>query len=260
MFKTIFITFCFLTAISVKSQTDTPVMENVICADLDIKGNIYFIDSSYNICKTTNGVITNRFSLTNYGEGPSIDASNPLEVFVFYENSGIVLILDNQLNPSHQINLYNNNNLKALAFGRSNDGHVWIYDGNTSTLKKFDRSGQVIAESVMLNKAREQNTNGVKKIYDNGSLIAFQTNNKNLLVLNKNIKLVLNKETQLKLVGLEGYGVLQQDKTDLVKTEINNKPKGLNNTIKSNISGEIICAVNGKMLLFKNNKTTIDTY
>lgn len=268
MLRTIFILTAFFTVLQARTQTDSIIGNNVICADLDIKGNIYFIDSGYEICKISKGVVANRYSLTNYGEGPVIDASNPLEVFVFYENSGIVLILDNNLNPVQEIHLYASNNLRVLAFGRANDGKIWVYDGNSYTLKKFDRTAGLVAETVILNKGKEQlagclrhtETEGVKRVFDNGEYVVFQPSRNNILALNNNLKVVFNQLSKTKLMGLEGMQIMQQDSTNLIESNITTKDKSAKKQLKTGINGEVLCAVKGKILVGRNKKLVIESY
>ena len=252
-----FLSFVCLVA---NSQNDSIVATRAICADLDMKGNVYYIDSSYELCKQTKGVTTNRFSLTNYGEGPVIDASNPLEVFVFYENSGILLIMDNNLNPVQEVNLYSANNIRVQGFGRANDGKIWVFDANSYTLKKYDRIGTLVTESVMLNKGSEQKTKGINKIFDNGALVAFQQGQQNTLVLNNNLKVLFNKANNSRLVGLEGNAILEQDKNTLNKRDITTTNKQTKTMLSSSINGEIVCAIQGRMLMLNKHTLKLKTY
>lgn len=161
----------------------------VAAADMDNRGRVYFIDSAYQLCKYENGAVTGRFSLTNYGEEALIDASNPVEIFVFYRNSGFVLITDNQLNPVREINLFESNNLSPGGFGRANDGNIWLLDDNTATLKKFDRSGRMIQESLMLGQALNSGRS-VTPVYDNGAHIALTMPDSSTVLLNPNLSVV----------------------------------------------------------------------
>jgi hypothetical protein len=253
------IVFCLFFK-TIAAQQDSMVTKGVICADLDLKGNVYLIDSAYDLCKINKGKVENRYSLINYGTGPVIDASNPLEIFVFYENSGIILIIDNNLNPVNEINLYAQNNLKARAFGRSNDGLIWVYDGNTGTLKKFDRNATLINETVILTKGTESENRTTGRVYDNGEMLAVQDIKNGCFVLNTNLKVAYkNQNPQQRLVGINQNKLICILDNLLIEVYINAKePITTEGTIKMLDSRDkVLSVVNQRILTVR--QTTIKT-
>lgn len=180
----------FFSSVLAGSKTDTlPYSGRVVAADLDVKGNVYLVDSAYRFCKinSQNNSICN--SVAQYGEGVIIDADNPVEPMVFFQNSGVLLITDNNLNTTSAITLLAQNNIKPGGFGRANDGSVWLFDDNSSTLKKMDRSGALIQESLVLC-AKGNKNRKAQPIYDNGKLIVLTTPQNNTLVLNMNLNIL----------------------------------------------------------------------
>lgn len=196
-------------------------------ADMDNKGRVYCIDSAYQLCRLENGSVTARYSLTNYGEEALIDASNPVEIFIFYRNSGYVLITDNQLNPVREINLFESANLSPGGFGRANDGNIWILDDNTATLKKFDRSGRLIQESLMLGQALNTGRS-TTPIYDNGAYIALTMPDSSTVLLNPNLSILKSwPSSSGKIVELTDGKLCFSRGVCLVQQNADRGPEGL---------------------------------
>lgn len=184
------LTTVFFCLANLQTNIDTlPVSGRVIAADLDVKGNVYVVDSSYRLCKINpqNTVVCN--SVAQYGEGVLLDADNPVEPMLFFQNSGMLLFTDNNLNTTATISLFSLNNIKPGGFGRANDGMVWLFDDNSSTLKKLDRSGAVVQESLVLC-AKGNKNRKAQAIQDNGKLIVLRTPQNNTLVLNMNLNIL----------------------------------------------------------------------
>ncbi|MFN4913719.1 MAG: hypothetical protein ACK5FT_00210 [Sphingomonadales bacterium] len=174
----------------VPAKTDTlPFSGRVVAADVDVKGNVYVVDSAYRLCKinTQKNLICN--SVAQFGEGVLLDADNPVEPMLFFQNSGMLLITDNNLNTTAALSLLAENNIKPGGFGRANDGMVWIFDDNSSTLKKIDRSGTVIMESLVLC-AKGNKNRRAQPVFDNGRLVVLTTPQNTTLVMNMNLNIL----------------------------------------------------------------------
>lgn len=214
----IFFVLCSSTFPSCPAHTNHVIEDSIAeVADIDVNGNIYFIDSSYTIQKrNTSGLILSRQSLLSYGEGASIDASNPIEIFVFYPNSGFLLILDNNLNITKEINLSTQGPMQAASFGRANDGNIWVYDKNTHTVKKIDRRGETLMESMII-EGDESAGNGAGRVFDNGNQICFTTGNTRLVILDANAQIKYNKTIRTgKVLGFQKMRVLSVQDTFIV--------------------------------------------
>jgi len=166
-----------------------PFSGRIAAADIDVKGAVYVVDSAYRFCKW--GIQKNSIcnSVAQYGEGVMVDADNPMEPMLFFQNTGMLIITDNQLNTTAAISLFSQNNIKPGGFGRANDGMIWIFDDNSSTLKKTDRSGAVVQESMVLC-AKGNTSRKTQPILDNGRLIVLTTPQKTTLVLNMNLNIL----------------------------------------------------------------------
>jgi hypothetical protein len=181
---------CLYTGINPVVKTDTlPFSGRVVAADLDVKGNVYVVDSAYRFCKINPQKSNICNSVAQYGEGVLLDADNPVEPMLFFQNSGMLLITDNNLNTTAVLSLLSQNNIKPGGFGRANDGSVWIFDDNSSTLKKIDRSGMVIQESMVLCPKGNKNRMA-QPVLDNGRLVVLKTPQNTTLVLNMNLNIL----------------------------------------------------------------------
>ncbi len=177
---------------------------HIYAAEMDNAGNVYFIDEKLNLCLSKLKTDTlKKFSVSNYGSSIIIDAANQLEVFLFFYTTGHVVVFDNQLNVQQDIALYTTNNLDPGAFGRSNEGNIWIFDNNTMTLKKISRQGIVVAESVILEEFKSD-PGILTKIYDNGQQIVLNDKTGKLFVFNQNLYQSTLQTITGQIVGQDG--------------------------------------------------------
>src|SRR5690606_16861793 len=92
-----------------------------------------------------------RFNNNKLGNLQHIDATDPFNVLLYYPDYFTVLTLDRTMNITSEYDLTNLNLIEVEAIGMSNDNNVWLYDEVTFKLRKVDRNGQVLLESVELN-------------------------------------------------------------------------------------------------------------
>jgi len=138
----------------------------------DLQDNIYVIDNKLNLIKLSAAGDTMRMvSALNQGSQPILDVSNPLEIFVYFTTTGRVVWFDNQLNPGGSLDLFAVGLNNVGGFGRANDGNIWVFDNNKGILKKLNREGGVLEESLML----QGQGVSISKIFDNGKEILVST-------------------------------------------------------------------------------------
>ena len=107
------------------------------------------------------GKILFRYNNFTLGDIAHIDASNPLNLLVYYSDYKTLINLDRTLNKSGEYNLLNLDVIDVNAIGRSSDNNIWLYDNTTFKLKKINRKGQVQLESddlsLLLQKSLQPN-------------------------------------------------------------------------------------------------------
>jgi hypothetical protein len=193
------------------ASANDPIKKTIVThftnATVDGNGTVYFVDEKLNLCASKIGTDSiKKFSISNFGSEPIIDAENPLEIFVFFATTGKVVVFDNQLNIQQELNLYKEDNIQPLAFGRANDGNIWILDNNTRTLKKFSKGGELLLESVIL-KGWSANKFVIGKIWDNGNRIVLCDEEGKIFALNQNVYLEKIVQDGKSVIGLSDDGI-----------------------------------------------------
>lgn len=152
MVKYITISLIWLSAGSLKAQfssePDINVAVDIVFATVDKLQQIYVITPENNIIKyNENGDILYRYT-NNYLGAPSlIDASNPIQILVYYPGLQTIVTLDVTLNEISRTNLVSFGLFDIKRVCVSNDAQIWIMDGMDFKLKKIDRFGKVLRES-----------------------------------------------------------------------------------------------------------------
>ncbi len=90
------------------------------------------------------------YSTNTLGIPMSVDASNPLEVMIFYRDFNRVVVLDNLMSPIGTINLESSGITDASAIARADDKTIWVYDRSLARLINIDRQANILSESLDL--------------------------------------------------------------------------------------------------------------
>lgn len=178
---------------------------NVVTADLDVASNIYLLTDKQVLIKyNAKGDSLKAVSCAQYGTEAMIDASNPLEVMVFFLLTGKVVVYDNQLNTISETEIFESNpSLLPSAFGRSSDGNIWLLDKSTRTLKKFDKQGKVVQESLQLMEYNFSDT--INRICDQGTLVLLSDGQNCLWQFGQSLSLIKKiKKKHTRLLGFSG--------------------------------------------------------
>ncbi len=142
----------------------------------DKMGNTFMVN-------TTNELIAfnNHFdSVASYknisaGNLSLIDASNPLQILAYYNESGTMVLLDRQLNLINSISLSQFNIQKVNAITRSYDNNYWLFDEWDNKLKKIDDKGNVLSESTDFRLLFNAGYLPEKIIDENGALYLYNS-------------------------------------------------------------------------------------
>lgn len=242
----------FLSAVT---EPEPIIKGRVPAADMDAAGRIYYIDSAYQLIRHVPGKTAPGISMVSYGEEMLLDAGNPVELFIFYQNSGYVVITDNNLNPVKEFNLYSHS-LSPGGFGRSNDGFVWVLDDNTATLKKYNRSGELLQESLVLGQIRNRGRKAAR-IYDNGAFITVTLADSSTAVLNANLNISgILPATEGYCVGTGRNGIYMQTAGTIVLRPYpgSNTPKATTDTLCTIPEQMEVISVRNRRLLLRTEK------
>lgn len=133
-------------------------------------GNYYSVSSDNDILKYDSSLkklFTQHYK--SFGAAKNIDASNPFDISVFYQDDNILLVTDNNLTYKFQIDL-NPIGQNFAAFAKSYDNEFLLFDANLKKIVKFNAKGEIIKQTNNL----EQTTGDklqAKVLYDNGQSI-----------------------------------------------------------------------------------------
>lgn len=145
--------------------------------EVDHLGNLYSWDSSGLDLIGSGGEILKSFGEVNKGELTAIDVSNPLKIIAFYEYSGEVYILDNNLNlHTDAIDLLNltDRNINIVAY--SNNSHFWLYDLFGNEIIRVDQNLKTVNTTGYLNSFLDQEFVPGKIIEKNEKLYVLSKN------------------------------------------------------------------------------------
>ncbi|MFY7840819.1 MAG: hypothetical protein ACOVP7_11120 [Lacibacter sp.] len=150
----LFIAYLFLAVAAVAQEATFTAAKSVegefVDFTVDNLGNYYLLSKNNQLKKlNANGDSVGVFNdVRRYGKLHSIDASNPLKVLLYYKNFATVVVLDRFLNIVNTIDLRKQNIFQAKAIAQSYDNNIWVYDEQSSKLKKIGEDGKVLSETV----------------------------------------------------------------------------------------------------------------
>jgi hypothetical protein len=120
------------------------IKTNVKFIQTDNLGNLYVVTQTNQINKYgRNGKLTGTLNYSYTGNIAQVDASNPLETYVFYKELNRVVFLDNNLAFRGELDLTKSGIIQAGAVARSYDNNVWVFDIGDLQLKKVKKTGEV---------------------------------------------------------------------------------------------------------------------
>ncbi len=88
-----------------------------------------------------------RYNNNRQGQLASVDASNPLNILLFYADYQRLVTLDRTLNETATIDLVNWDFYQTPVVATATDNNLWIYDESRRELIKVDAQGTRLAQS-----------------------------------------------------------------------------------------------------------------
>ncbi len=123
-----------------------PISSKILTCDK--LGNIYVINESDRLVKYNSaGELLSTLNYNYSGSISSIDVTNPMEIFLFYKELNMVILLDNNLAFRGKINLQDWGITQAACIARSYENGIWVFDAGDLQLKKFNREGKLLQSS-----------------------------------------------------------------------------------------------------------------
>lgn len=88
-----------------------------------------------------------RYHNTTLGEDFTIDATDPFNILLFYEDQQTIILLDRTLSVRASLDLRDTEILYATAVARSHDNNLWIYDELAGRLYRLNARGDLLFTS-----------------------------------------------------------------------------------------------------------------
>jgi hypothetical protein len=148
----------------------------------DRLGNIYVVSNTNQLYKyNADGKLLSTLNYKYLGNITHVDATNPLEIYVFYKELNLVVFLDNNLAYRGEMKLNDFGIGQAAVIARSFDNGVWIFDLADLQLKKMDKDGGNVQASGNIRQYVSQVGN-ITAMYDNDDRL-FLTDSVNGVLL-----------------------------------------------------------------------------
>jgi hypothetical protein len=137
----------------------------------DRLGNIYVISKTNQLYKyNSDGKLLSTLNYKYLGNITFVDATNPLEIYVFYKELNLVVFLDNNLAYRGEIHLNDFNIGQAAAIARSFDNGLWVFDLADMQLKKMNKDGSNLQASGNVRQYAKTNSS-ITYLYDNNDRV-----------------------------------------------------------------------------------------
>ena len=145
-------------------------------------GNLYVVTKTNQLTKYgRQGTVISTLNYNNAGNITQIDASNPMQIYLFYRELNKVVMLDNNLAYRGEINLTKAGIIQASAIARSYDNNVWVFDLGDLQLKKVSTQNEVEQTSGNIRQYIIDNA-AVTHLFDNGERL-FMVDSTNGILL-----------------------------------------------------------------------------
>lgn len=150
----------------------------------DRLGNLYIVSKTNQLYKY--GPTGKLLSTLNYkylGNITHVDATNPMEIYVFYKELNLVVFLDNNLAYRGEMKLADFGIGQAAAICRSFDNGIWVFDLGDLQLKKMDKNGENLQTTGNIRQYVSQ-PSAVLFLYDNNDKVFVNDSANGILMFN----------------------------------------------------------------------------
>jgi hypothetical protein len=163
-----------------RAQTFVEINQKAQQVVFDALGNLYLINEVELFKYNTSGALLNRYSRSLNGTIHSVDATNAMQVLVFYKEAGLVSFLDRELvqlaDAFETYAVFGSDISQVCA---SSSGGFWAYSPEQQKLFRVNDQRKILVETQPLNEWIGKHT--VSAIYENNQKIYVNCQNKLLV-------------------------------------------------------------------------------
>jgi hypothetical protein len=182
----------------------------------DRLGNLYVVTKTNQLYKySPEGILLSTLNYKYIGNISHIDATNPLEIYVFYKELNLVVFLDNNLAYRGEMKLERYQVTQASAIARSFDNGIWAFDLADLQLKRMDKNGENLQASGNIRQFVKQKQLLPTYVFDDNNRVFLVDSSTGIMVFDvfaqylKTIPIRGNEE--VKVIGDELYYKQQQN-------------------------------------------------
>lgn len=147
------------------------IATNAKLISTDQMGNLFVVTQTNQLNKYgRNGKLVSTLNYSYTGNITQVDATNPMEINVFYKELNRVVFLDNNLAFRGDLDLSKAGIIQASAIARSYDNNVWVFDMGDLQLKKVRKTGEIEQTSGNIRQYIIGNAS-VNYLYDNNDRV-----------------------------------------------------------------------------------------
>lgn len=148
----------------------------------DNLGNLYIVTQTNQLYKYgRNGTLTGTLNYNYTGNISQIDASNPMQIYLFYRELNKVILLDNNLAFRGEVDLNKAGIIQAGAMARAYDNNIWVFDLADLQLKKVNRKNEIEQSSGNIRQYVTGNPY-IPNIFDNNDRVFVTDTTNGILV------------------------------------------------------------------------------
>ncbi len=174
-----FLLFFFCATLTQAQTNDTIAFRLVAEINIEAKniqtdnlGNLFVVSTTNQLYKySSNGNLLSTLNYKYLGNISFVDATNPLEIYVFYKELNLVVFLDNNLAYRGEMKLENLQIGQASAVARSFDNGLWTFDLADLQLKRMDKNGKNSQSSGNIRQFVSQKNITPAYIYDDNNRV-----------------------------------------------------------------------------------------
>lgn len=119
------------------------------------------------------GIEVFRYSNNKLGQLEAVDVSNPFHILLYYPEFGNIITLDRTLNETSTRNLFDLGVLQTQAVGVSFDNNIWVFDELANRLRKYDKQGKIVIESIDLSTVIQKRIQPTNIIENNNQVYLY---------------------------------------------------------------------------------------
>jgi hypothetical protein len=173
---------------SIQTDTGFSLIKTIPIEAKDIQtdrlGNLYIVSKTNQLYKYgANGKLLSTLNYKYLGNITHVDATNPMEIYVFYKELNLVVFLDNNLAYRGEMKLGDYGIGQAAAICRSFDNGIWVFDLGDLQLKKMDKNGENLQTTGNIRQYATQ-PSAVLFLYDNNEKVFVNDSANGVLMFN----------------------------------------------------------------------------